>query len=109
MNRLRAHPFLLIGTSSFLFLLPLLVLDLQPESVIFGILAMLWQLLGIGPHTVANWLARLAPEIPGWLDVSLIVILGLLPYAAADAVLRRLRAHWARVEPPVPVASDQEN
>jgi hypothetical protein len=100
MQWLRAQPFLLVGIGSFLFFVPLLVLDLRPESSLFRGLAMLWRSLGVGPHTAANLLARHAPDIPGWLDVLLIVVLGLLPYAAADSILRRLRSRPARTQAP---------
>jgi hypothetical protein len=93
---LRAHPFLLVGIGSFLFFVPLLVLDLRPESSLLRGLALLWQSLGVGPHTAANLLSRHAPDIPGWLDGILVVVLGLLPYAAADAILRHLRNRRTR-------------
>lgn len=92
MQWLRTHTFLLAGIVSSFLLAPLLVLDLQPESSLFRVLVVLWQSLGVGPHTAANLLARHAPNIPEWLDATLIVVLGLLPYAAADAILRRLRS-----------------
>jgi hypothetical protein len=100
MQWLRAHPFLLVGIGSFFFFVPLLVLDLQPESFLFRGLAMLWQSLGVGPHTASNLLARHAPNIPAWLDITLIVILGLLPYAAADTILRCLRSRRTRTRVP---------
>jgi hypothetical protein len=93
MQWLRTHPFLLAGIGSFAFFVPLLVLDLQPESSLLHGLVALWQSLGIGPYTASNLLARHAPDIPAWLDATLIVVLGLLPYAAADAILGRL---WSR-------------
>jgi hypothetical protein len=91
MQWLRTHPFLLAGIGSFFFFASLLVLDLQPGSSVFRGLAVLWQSLGVGPHTASNLLARHAPNIPAWLDATLIVVLGLLPYAAADAILRHVR------------------
>jgi hypothetical protein len=96
MQRLRTHPFLFMGIGSFFFFVPLLVLDLQPGSSLFRVLAMLWQSLGVGPHTASNLLARHAPNIPAWLDTILIVLLGLLPYAAADAAVRHLRSRRTR-------------
>jgi hypothetical protein len=96
MQWLRTHPFLTAGIGSFFFLAPLLVLDLRPESSLFRGLAMLWQSLGVGPHTASNLLARHAPNIPAWLDITLIVVLGLLPYAAADTILRYLRSRRTR-------------
>jgi hypothetical protein len=93
MQWLRRHPFLLVGIGSFFFFAPLLVLDLQPESSLFQGLVVLWQSLGVGPYTASNMLAHHAPDIPGWLDATLVVVLGLLPYAAADAILQRL---WSR-------------
>jgi hypothetical protein len=93
---LRSHPFLLLGVSSFLFLLLLLMLDLAPESPLFRALAACWQVLGIGPRAVANLLARVAPDIPGWLDVTLVIVGGLAPYAAADALLGQFRTRRSR-------------
>jgi hypothetical protein len=92
MRWLRAHPFLLVGVGSFFFFAPVLVLDLDPGSSLFHGLVVLWQSLGVGPYTASNLLARHAPDIPAWLDATLIVVLGLLPYAAADAVLRNVRS-----------------
>jgi hypothetical protein len=100
MRWLRTHPFLLVGIGSFFFFVPLLVLELQPESSLFHGLVVLWQALGVGPHTAANLLARHAPNIPAWLDATLIVVLGLLPYAAADAILRRLRSRRTHTQAP---------
>jgi hypothetical protein len=96
MRWLRIHPFLLAGIGSFFFLAPVLVLDLQPDSTLFHGLVVLWQFVGVGPHTASNLLSRHAPDIPGWLDATLIVVLGLLPYAAADALLRNLRSRRTR-------------
>jgi hypothetical protein len=100
MQWLRNHPLLLVGIGSFFFFVPLLVLDVQPESSLFHGLAMLWRSLGVGPHTASNLLARHAPSIPAWLDITLIVVLGLLPYAAADAILRHLRSRSRRSRVP---------
>jgi hypothetical protein len=100
MQWLRTHPFLLAGIGSFIFFALLLVLDFQPESSLFRGLAVLWQSLGLGPHTASNLLARHAPNIPAWLDATLIVVLGLLPYAAADAILRHLRSRRRRIRAP---------
>jgi hypothetical protein len=100
MQWLRTHPFLLVGIGSFLSFVPLLVLDLQPESSLFRGLVVLWQFLGVGPHTASNVLARHAPNIPAWLDATLIVGLGLLPYAAADAILRHLRSRRTHARAP---------
>jgi hypothetical protein len=94
---LRTHPFLLVGIGSFFVFAPLLVLDRQPESSLFHWLVVLWQSLGAGPHTASNLLARHAPDIPAWLDATLVVVLGLLPYAAADAILRHLRSRRTRI------------
>jgi hypothetical protein len=94
---LRTHPFLLVGIGSFFFFAPLLVLDLQPESSVLRGLVVLWQSLGVGPYTASNLLARHAPNIPAWLDAALIVVLGLLPYAAADAILGHLRSRRMRL------------
>jgi hypothetical protein len=96
MQWLRNHPFLFVGIGSFFFFVPLLIFDLEPESFLFRGLAMLWQTLGVGPHTASNLLARHAPNIPAWLDITLIVVLGLFPYAAADAILRHLRSQRTR-------------
>jgi hypothetical protein len=101
---LRTHPFLLLGIGSFLLFVPLLVLDLDPESLLFRGLAVLWRFLGVGPHTAANLLARHAPGIPGWLDATLVVVLGLFPYAAADAVLGQLRRRRPRTRSDPPAA-----
>jgi hypothetical protein len=100
MQWLRTHPFLLVGIGSFFFLVPLLLLDLQPESSLFHGLVLLWQTLGAGPHTASNLLARHAPSIPAWLDATLIVVMGLLPYAAADAILRKLRSRRMHIQVP---------
>jgi hypothetical protein len=89
---LRAHPFLFVGIASFFFFAPLVVLDLHPDSYLFSGLVVLWQTLGVGPHTASNLLAHYAPHIPKWLDVTLIVLLGLLPYAAADKILGHHRS-----------------
>jgi hypothetical protein len=105
MRWLRTHPFLLVGIGSFFFFAPLLVLDLPPESSLFHGLAVLWQSLGVGPHTASNLLARHAPTMPAWLDATLIVVLGLLPYAAADAILRHLRSRRAHPQAPKPPSS----
>jgi hypothetical protein len=93
---LRNHPFMLTGLASFFIFAPLVLLDLQPDSALFHGLVILWQTLGVGPHAAANLLARYAPNIPGWLDVALILILGLFPYAAADVALRRYRNRRVR-------------
>lgn len=88
----RAHPFLLVGLGSFL---PLLLLSsgaLRPESLASRVLVALWHTLGFGPHMAANLLARLAPEIHEGLDTILVIVLGLLPYLAADTLLAKLRA-----------------
>jgi hypothetical protein len=100
MHWVRTHPFLLVGVGSFFFFAPLLVLDLQPESSVFHGLVVLWQSLGVGPYTASNLLARHAPNIPAWLDATLIVVLGLLPYAAADAILRHLRNRRTHTQAP---------
>jgi hypothetical protein len=100
MQWLRTHPFLLVGIGSFFFFAPLLLLDLQPESSLFHGLVVLWQSLGVGPYTASNLLARHAPDIPAWLDAALIVVLGLLPYAAADAILKHLRSRRTRIRVP---------
>jgi hypothetical protein len=97
MQWVRTHPFLVVGVGSFFLFAPLLVLDLQPESPLFHGLVVLWQSLGVGPYTASNLLARHAPNIPAWLDATLIVVLGLLPYAAADAILRHLRRRRPRI------------
>jgi hypothetical protein len=100
MHWLRTHPFLFAGIGSFFFFAPLLVLDLQPESFLFHGLVVLWHSLGVGPYTASNLLARHAPNIPAWLDATLIVVLGLLPYAAADAILKHLRSRRTRTRAP---------
>jgi hypothetical protein len=88
---LTRHPFLTLGAISFLAFLPLLLLDLDPESTGFRILAAVWRTAGFGPHLTANLLARHAPWLPAWLDAGAVVVLGLLPYALLDAALRRVR------------------
>jgi hypothetical protein len=88
--RLRDHPFLTLGAASFLLLLALMVAE--PPEPAARALGLLWRTLGSGPHLAANLLARHAPALPDWLDAALVVVLGLLPYAAADALLRRWRA-----------------
>ncbi len=93
---LRRHLFLTIGISSVLPFLVLIFSDLPAESTIHRVLVLLWQVLGIGPHVVANLLARLAPELPGLIDALLVILRGLLPCVAADALLARLRARRAR-------------
>jgi hypothetical protein len=95
----RAHPFLLIGLGSFLPFLFLLLVDPSSEPLLFRCLVALWRTLGFGPHGVANLLARVAPEMSEALDTVLVVVLGLVPYAAADALLARLRARRSRGTP----------
>lgn len=87
---LRRSPFLALGLSSFIFLL-ILGLELPIDSGFLRGIAVIWRFLGFGPHLTANLLARWAPDLPGWLDALLVVLLGLLPYLAADALLARRR------------------
>lgn len=86
---LRRHPFLSLGLGSFVFLAALL--GLPTDSRLFPSIGVMWRLLGFGPHLSANLLARWAPGLPGWLDGPLVVLLGLLPYLGADALLARMR------------------
>jgi hypothetical protein len=96
MRRLRSFPFLLVGAGSFLLFGLLLLVELPADSPLFRVLALVWQTLGAGPHLVANLLARHLPDIPGWLDVTLIVGLGLAPYLAVDLLLAALSKRWRR-------------
>lgn len=50
-----------------------------------------WQFLGLGFHLTANLIARWLPDIPGWLDVAMVVVIGLIPYVAVDAAWRYLK------------------
>jgi hypothetical protein len=118
----RRHPFLSLGLSSFV-LLAMLTLELPADaqfqrglatSLREGIragtkpadaqfqrgLATVWRVAGFGPHRAANFLARRAPELPEWLDTGLVVLLGLLPYLAADALLAYVRRGRSSAAPP---------
>lgn len=88
---LRTHPFLTLGIGTTVLLGGLLVLGFPAGSTGLRVLAMLWKTLGAGPYVAANLLARWAPGLPGWLDTTLVVVLGLLPYAAADWALAQFR------------------
>lgn len=93
---LRTHPFLLLGVGSLFLFLLLLAVDLPSGSLRLRMLVALWQVAGIGPHAASNLLARYAPGLPGAVDAALVVILGLLPYLGADAVLARARSRRRR-------------
>lgn len=91
----RSRPFLSLGLSSFGLLGLLLALEWPSNSGLFRGIATLWHLIGFGPHLVANLLARWVPGLPRWFDAVLVVLLGMLPYLAADILLahaRRIRA-----------------
>lgn len=90
-RRLREHPFLLLGIGSFAAFFALLLLEPPTGSRLFRGLLAAWQVIGFGPYTAANLLARFAPGLSGWLDAALVVVLGLPSYVAADAALARLR------------------
>jgi hypothetical protein len=93
-NRLRHFPFLLAGSASFAAFAVLLLADLPADSLASRAMVAVWQTLGAGPHQVANLLARQWPDLPGWLDALLILVLGLLPYLAADLLLAALLKRW---------------
>lgn len=83
---LGAHPFFCLAVLAGL-AFGALMLELPPESI----LQLTWNILGIGFHLAANGIARLLPDLPGWLDSGLVIALGLLPYLLADAVWERVR------------------
>jgi hypothetical protein len=86
------HPFLSLGLCS-IPVFALLVLFEPPEgSPLLLALVALWQTLGFGPHAASNILAWAAPDLPAWLDLGLVVLLGAVPYLVADRLLRAIRA-----------------
>ncbi len=50
-----------------------------------------WLVLGYGFHVAADWLARILPDLYGWLEVALTAVVGLGLYLLLDAIWRRLR------------------
>lgn len=93
----KRNPALTAGLLSLPCFAALAATELPPESPHFRLLIGAWRVLGAGPHAAANLLARVAPALPGWLDVLLVVLLGAIPYLLADFALRRLLARKPRI------------
>jgi len=80
------HPFLCLA------LLAGLVFGAMHAGLIGGAaVTTAWQLLGVGFHATANALARWLPDIPGWLGIAMVIVFGLIPYLALDALWRYLK------------------
>jgi hypothetical protein len=94
------HPFVLIAGLGLLAFGALVLIHPPLDSLGGRLTIGLLRTAGAGFYFAANLLARHLPNIPGWLDVSLIIILGSLPYAAADAVLRRIGVAVSRGQSP---------
>ena len=84
---LQRHPFVTLALASLGLLLALMLWD-NPPATFAQNLGMLWRIVGWPFHFIANLLAREAPGLPGWLDATLVVALGILPYVAADCGIR---------------------
>lgn len=91
MTRLVNHLFLTVGLFSLLAFGVFIIADMPPDRLPGSIILAIWRVGGFALHATANLLERIAPGLPGWLDSLLVIILGLLPYATADWLLRLMR------------------
>lgn len=86
-RKLLDHPFLFIAALACLAYVAMM-LELGSHEV----LGRIWNILGFGFHLAGALLSNLLPGLSGWLFAALTFVLGLVPYAAADAF-------WQRVGP----------
>jgi len=87
-----ANPFLTVGLVGVLLFVLGLVLGLHPQDGGVGQATFfLWRVLAAPVHLAANVLAPVTDRWPDVLDAGAAVLVGLLPYAAADALWRRWR------------------
>ncbi|MEX2528484.1 MAG: hypothetical protein WEA09_12675, partial [Gemmatimonadota bacterium] len=81
----RAFPLTSLVLTAVATFVVLLALGIPMESGTAGALAVrILQFVAFGVWWVANWLEQAAPSLPTWLDGSLVIILGFLPYVVAD-------------------------
>lgn len=94
MGLLRAFPLTTLVFAAVAIFLVLLALGIPMESGTVGAVAVqVLQVVAFGVWWVANWLEEAAPSLPAWLDGSLAIILGFLPYVVADLLFfGRVRA-----------------
>jgi len=94
MRCLLRSPFLTLGALGLLALALLAVTGLPVETPAGAALVAVLHSLGIAFYVAANALARHAPGIPEWLDVTGVLLLGAATYLAADLVWRRALTRW---------------
>ncbi|HEY0971803.1 MAG TPA: hypothetical protein VGE02_12615 [Gemmatimonadales bacterium] len=95
-SSLRSHPFLGIGLLGLLLFALWLALGLQPRDGGVGeALFYTWRVLAAPVHLAANVLAPVTDGWPDVLDAAAVVVVGLLPYVAADWIVRQLRRRGA--------------
>jgi hypothetical protein len=89
---LAANPFLSVGLLGTFIFGTWLALGLQPHDGGVGQAGFyLWRVLAAPVHVAANVLGRVTNDWPDVLDAGAAVVVGLLPYLAADALWRRWR------------------
>lgn len=84
------NPFLCIGACALLLFVLAVPLRLHAHDVIGPLVTHAYFWLGRPIWWVANAIHNAAPDLNRWADRLLVVTLGLLPYAAADWLYRRL-------------------
>lgn len=90
---LRTNPFLSIGLLGTLIFGVWLAAGLSPRDGGVGeVVFHVWRVLAAPVHVATNLLAPITNSWPDALDALAAVAVGLLPYALADWVLRRVRA-----------------
>ena len=93
---LRANPFLATGVLGTLIFGAWLAAGLSPRDGGVGeVVFYVWRVLAAPVHFATNVLAPVTNSWPDALDALAAVAAGLLPYALADWVLRRVRARRA--------------
>jgi uncharacterized protein (DUF2336 family) len=104
MRRLLAqHPFSAAGLTGLAAFAVLIAANLDLDTLAGAAVLALFRTLGASFHLAANLLAQHLPNLPGWLDAALVVLLGALPYPLADAAWRRLRrTRWRPLSAPPP-------
>jgi hypothetical protein len=94
---LAANPFLSVGLLGTLIFGTWIALGLDPQDGGAGqAVFYVWRVLAAPVHLAANVLAPLTNDWPDVLDAGAAVVMGLLPYLAADALWRRWRRRGDR-------------
>lgn len=88
MGLVRAFPLTSLVLAAVAVFVVLLALGIPMESGTAGAMVVqVLQIVAFGVWWVANWLEHAAPSLPTWLDGSLVIILGFLPYVVADLLV----------------------